>query len=255
MMSKPARPQRWIVLPDTHLPYEDRATLRALESYMADHKWDGWIHLGDLIDFNELSRFEAGNNRLDKVGAIQRSYAATAAFLDRHRKLVGPSARMVYIEGNHEDRITQYLEKNPEGVGMLEVPRALRLKERRIEWVPFWSTGQLFRLGNAYFCHGRATGKNHTGKMLDRYGVCLYMGHLHDIQVTSKARWGDHKTLEAATLGCLCRYDQTYLKGNPTNWMQAFGVFHVFPDGYYQHYTVRIFKSRFVSPEGKVYGG
>jgi len=126
------KPERWVVLPDTHLPFEDKATLRAVESYIADHTWAGWIHLGDLIDFNELSRFEVGNNRLDKVGAIQKSYAATADFLDRHRKLVGPKCRMVYIEGNHEDRITQYLEKNPEGVGMLEVPNALDCKRTSI---------------------------------------------------------------------------------------------------------------------------
>ena len=249
------KPERWIVLPDTHLPYEDKATLRAVEAYMGDHQWAGWIHLGDLIDFNELSRFEVGNNRLDKVGAIQKSYDATRSFLDRHRSIIGRKARMVYIEGNHEDRITQYLEKNPEGVGMLEVPQALNLKARNIQWVPFWSRGDLFRLGNAYFCHGRATGTNHTRKMLDKYGVCLYYGHLHDIQLTSKATWGNNKTLEAGSLGCLCRYDQTYLKGNPTNWQQAFGVFHVWPDGYYQHYTVRIFKSRFISPEGKEYRG
>lgn len=248
-----ARPQRWIVLPDTHLPYEDKATYRAVESYAKDHKWDGWIQLGDLIDFNELSRFEAGNNRLDKVGAIQKSYKVAGEFLDRWRTIVGPKARMVYIEGNHEDRITQYLEKNPEGVGMLEAPNALRLSQRKIEWIPFWSQGQLFKLGNAYFCHGRATGLNHTRKMLDKYGVCLYYGHLHDIQLTSKERWGDDKTIEAGSLGCLSRYDQTYLKGNPTNWQQGFGVFHIFPDGFYSHYTVRIFKHRFVSPEGKEY--
>ena len=243
-----------MVLPDVHLPFEDKATMRAVESYIADHKWDGWLQLGDLIDFNELSRFEAGNNRLDKTGSILKSYAATEAFLDRHRAIIGKKARMVVIEGNHEDRITQYLEKNPEGVGMLEVPKALEFKRRKIEWVPFWSHGDLFRLGNAYFCHGRATGKNHTAKMLDKYMVCLYMGHLHDVQVTSKAIWGENKTLEAATLGCLCRYDQTYLRGNPTNWMQGFGVFHIWPSGFYQHYTVRIFNHSFVSPEGKAYG-
>ena len=249
------RPERWIVLPDVHLPFEDKATMRAVESYISDHKWDGWLQLGDLIDFNELSRFEASNNRLDKVGAIQKSYAATASFLDRHRALIGLKARMVYIEGNHEDRITQYLEKNPEGVGMLEVPEALQLARRHIEWVPFWSTGKLFRLGNAYFCHGRATGANHARKMLDKYGVCLYGGHMHSVEFASKERWGDDKTLEYGSLGCLCRYDQKYLRGNPTAWQQSFSVLYLQPNGYYNIYPVRIFRSRFVSPEGKEYDG
>ena len=248
------KPERWIVLPDTHLPHHDVATLRAVEAYMADHEWSGWLHLGDLIDFNEISHFEAGNNRLDKVGAIHKSYAATAAFLDRHRKLIGPKAKMVYIEGNHEARITRYLDENPEGIGLLEIPKALDLKARGIQWVPFWSEGKLFKLGNAYFCHGRSTGKNHTSRMLEKYGVCLYGGHTHTVEFSSRERWGDNKTLEYGSLGCLCRYDQKYLQGNPTSWQQSFSVLYLQPGGYYNIYTVRIFRSKFISPEGVQYG-
>ena len=250
--------QRWIVLPDIHVPVEDRASMRAVEAYMADHTWDGWIQLGDLIDFNEISRFEDGNRRLNKTGAIVRSYNAAGELLDRHAKILrkrNPGARMVLLEGNHEYRVTDYLAKNPEGAGMLEVPQALRLKERGVEWVPYWSKGTLFRLGKAYFAHGRYTGGNHAKKHLDTYGVNLTYGHLHSVQTYSKRTWGKNETKEATCIGTLCRYDQAYLKGNPTDWQQALAVFHVFPDGFYQRFIVRIFKNRFVSPEGKVYEG
>lgn len=252
------RPERWLVLPDMQVPYEDRQTLRAVEAYMADHRWDGCINLGDFIDFREISHWEQGNNREKKARAITRSYAAANTILDRHIELVrgkNRDARFVLIEGNHEARIEAYLDRCPEAEGMVEVPVGLELARKRVEWVPYWTKGSLFRLGNAYFCHGRSTTKHHATAMLDKYGVCLYYGHMHDVQMFSKPLLGHDKTIEAGSLGCLCRYDQRYLKGEPTNWQQAFAVFHIFPDGYYQRFIVRIFRHRFVSPEGKVYGG
>jgi predicted phosphodiesterase len=248
------KPQRWIILPDTHLPYEDKAAYRAIEKYMGDHRWDGWVQLGDLIDFNEISRFEEDNNRLDKVGAIGRSYAAAEAFLDRHRSIIGRKARMVYIEGNHEQRVTDYIDKHPVCAGLLEVQNALRLKQRGIEWVPYWSKGAMFKLGKANFIHGRYTSANHAKKHLDDYGVNLFYGHLHTMQTYSKRTLAKNETKEAACLGCLCRYDQAYLRGGPTDWQLGFAVFYVWPDGFFQHFVIRIFKSRFISPEGKQYG-
>lgn len=245
------------MLPDIQLPFVDKTAMAAVEKYMADHRWDGWLQLGDLIDFNELSRWEVGNNRMDKTGAIRKSYESAASLLDRHAGIIrkrNRAARMVIIEGNHEDRITQYLEKNPEGEGLLEVPNALEFKRRRIEWVPYWSKGALFKLGKAYFIHGRYTSKHHAEKHLEQYGVNVFYGHLHTMQTHSKRTLGKDNTKEAACLGCLCRHDLAYMRGGPSDWQLGFAVFHFWPDGFFQHYVVRIFRDRFISPEGKVYG-
>lgn len=255
---KTSQPERWIILPDVHLPREDKAALAAVEAYMADHRWDGWVQLGDLIDFDELSRWQDGNRRLDKTGAIEKSYSATRAFLDRHAAILrrkNPSCKMVLIEGNHEDRINKYLEKHPEGVGMLEVPVALGLKARTIQWVPFWTKGKMFKLGKCYIAHGRYTGGNHAKKHVEAYGVNTLYGHLHSIQSYSKRTLGNSETKEAACIGCLCRYDMDYLRGGPTDWQQGFCVVHVLPNGFFHRFQVRIFNGRFISPEGKEYGG
>jgi hypothetical protein len=239
-------------------PFEDKATLRAVEQYMRDHRWDGLINLGDFLDFRELSSFDRDNARLSKVGAIQNTYDAGNAILDRHVKLIregNARGRIVLIEGNHEFRVQRHLDEHPEAEGMVEVPVGLKLKERRIEWVPFWSKGELFKLGNAYFGHGTHTGVHHAKKHADVMGTNFFYGHTHDIQSHSRENRGNDKTLEAASLGCLCRYDQSYMRGRPSRWQQGFGVMHMLPDGYFNLYTVRIFKNRFVSPEGKLYCG
>ena len=253
----PTKTSKWIVLPDMQVPYEDKDTLKAVEAYMGDHRWDGYINLGDFLDFNEISSYVQG-----KPGAIEEkvdeTFTAGNKILDRHCKLTrakNPKARMVILEGNHDYRAESYRQLHPELGQSLNVARGLHLRDRGIEWIPSWSKGELFKIGHAYFTHGKFTSKYHSERMANAYGKCIYYGHTHDVQEFPKVLLGDDSTIEAASLGCLCRYDQKYLKGSPTNWQQSFSVFHFFEDGFYNRYTCRIFKHRFVSPEGKVYGG
>lgn len=251
--------ERWIVLPDLQVPYHDTVTLKAVEAYMADHRWDGYINLGDFLDFNALSRYVK-----DSPGAVLPTDDVAATFaegkkiLTRHAKILrakNPRARMVLLEGNHDYRAVSYAEAHPGMKDQLNVPEHLDLKGLRVEWVPSWSKGKLFKLGKAFFTHGLITTKYHAAVMAQRYGVPIYYGHTHDVQEFPIVLHGEDKTVVGKSLGCLCRYDQSYLKGAPTNWQQAFAVFHVMKDGFYTEYTTRIFKHRFVSPEGKIYDG
>jgi hypothetical protein len=66
---------------------------------------------------------------------------------------------------------------------------------------------------------------------------------------------GNDKTIVGKSLGCLCDINQKYMKGNPSNWQQAIAVFYIFPDGYYTEHTMRIFKHRFATMDGKIYDG
>ena len=249
--------ERWIVLPDMQVPYHDKLTLRAVEKYMAAHRWDGYINLGDLCDFNELSRFNEGfPGRIAE--RVDQTFAAVNEILDRHQAIIrkrNPDARYILIEGNHDYRAVTYTEKHPELGDSLNVPKNLHLASRGFEWVPSWSKGKLFKLGNAYFMHGLITSKYHAAVMAARYGVPTYYGHTHDIQEFPMVLHGADKTIVGKSLGCLCRYDQAYMKGTPSNWQQAVSTFFVLPNGFYTEYTSRIFNHRFVGPDGAIYEG
>jgi len=249
---KPAT-KRWIIIPDLQVPYEDKRSLAAVEKYIAAHRWDGWLCLGDFLDFNELSSYVEG-----KPGAVQEDVAETFnagnVILDRHRGLVG-DAQMVLLQGNHDYRAVSYAEKHPGLKGQLDVPRNLRLAERGIKWVQSWERGELYKIGNAYFTHGLLTGKYAASRMVDHYGVCIYFGHCHDVSFHSKVRHGDDKTLEGGSLGCLCNYSQRYLRGAPSAWQQAVTTMFVQPNGNYNLYTSRIFGHRFTGPDGVEYAG
>lgn len=245
-----------IVLPDHQIPFHDERTLAAVERYMADHTWDEYINLGDFMDFNVISHFNKGASRKVENQRILDDYNHANEILDRHQKIIkakNKKARFTLLEGNHDFRMERYLDENPAAQGMLEVSVGLRLKERGFKYIRCYKEGAVYNIGNAYFHHGLYTNEHHAKKHVDRYGVNLFYGHTHDVQSHSKVILGKDKTLVGQSLGCLCRYDQSYIKGNPTNWQQAFGVFYFLPDGYFDYYVVRIFRHRFVSPEGKTY--
>ena len=249
--------QRWIILPDMQVPYHDRRSLAAVESYMGVHRWDGYLNLGDFLDFNELSSHVTG-----RPGAVREDVATTFAagrvILTRHMGLVrakNSKARMVLLQGNHDYRAIAYAERNPGLKEHLDVPKNLYLRERNIEWVPSWEKGKVFKLGHAHFIHGHFITKYHAARMVDHYGVCIYYGHTHDVSLFPKVTLGNGKTLEAGSLGCLCRYDQKYLKGTPTNWQQAVSTLFLQKNGDYNLYVSRIFKHRFTGPDGVLYQG
>jgi len=237
------------------VPYEDPKSLSAVEAYMSDHKWDGYINLGDFLDLNELSSYNEGFPGRIEHG-LGHSIKRANAILDRHCAIIrkrNPHARIVFLEGNHEYRAVAYRDKHTEQRDFLIIPELLKMKERGIEWVPSWSKGEIFTVGKAHFVHGLTTSKYHAAVMAAHYGVSIYYGHTHDVMEHPIVFKGHNDTIVGKSLGCLCSYDQSYLKGAPTKWQQAFATFNFFPDGYYTEHTTRIFKHRFVSPEGKVY--
>ncbi len=254
MKVAPTKIKKVFVAGDYHVPFEDKKTLAAVEEYMKDSQPDEIIYLGDFMDLNCISSHNIGNLRAVESTRIIKDFDAANIILDRHQKLC-PKAKFTFLEGNHCYRLNRYVDANPQLEGILEVPKLLRLKERNIKFIPSWSKGEVYRIGKASFIHGLYTSPGHAKQHAEAYGENIFYGHLHDLQSFSKTRNGDNKTIIAQCLGCLCEYKQYYLKGRPNKWQQAFATFNFFPDGFFNYYVTSIYKHRFVSPEGKIYGG
>lgn len=249
---------RVIVTPDCQLPYEDPIAMRAVEMYVADNRFDEWVDLGDFMDFDFLSRHNEGKHRLNANKLLKEHYDYGKMVLDRRLRVLhknNPDAKMTMIEGNHDYRAEAFLDKNPNLEGMLEVEQGLGLKERGIQWIRFWRDGTAYRIGKALFVHGRYCSKYHAAKMVETYMDSVFYGHTHDVQEFPKVAHGRDKVIVGHSLGCLCRYDQAYIKENPKNWQQAFAEFYFLPTGHFTYYVPRIIQGRFVAPNGKIYDG
>lgn len=248
--------QSVLVIPDLQLPYTDFKSLKVVEKYMDSRRWDGVIYIGDFLDLDMISRHNEGNARELELRRIEKDYALGREILDRHIKIVrkrAPRARFWLIEGNHEYRMEAWLDRFPQFEGKMEVPIGLQLAEKDVEWVPFWSKGEVLTIGHASFIHGRYTNEHHAKKHADHYGVNIFYGHTHDIQSFSKVAMANDKVYVGQSLGCLCERDQIYMHGAPSKWMQGFGIFYFRPDGLFTYYVPRIFDHKFISPEGFLY--
>ncbi len=242
-----------LVIPDLQVPYHDRRSLNAVHQMMKDHRWDEIVCLGDFMDFDCISSHNKNNLRAVEGKRMDADYEEGQEILALWRKLC-PEAKITIIEGNHEYRVNRYIDANPAMEGMIEVPVGLNFKKYRINWVPYWSTGQTYDIGKATFVHGRATNDGHAKKMAYMYGRNVFYGHTHDIQTFSVQTAGNDNTYVGQSLGCLCDYKQSYMRGGPSKWQQGVTVFHFFEDGYFTYNIIRLFKNRFYH-EGVTYQG
>lgn len=241
-----------LVIPDLQLPYADFKSLKAVHKLMGDHKWDEVVCIGDFMDFDCISSHNKENLREIAGKTLFKDYEVGNRILDQWQKLA-PKAKITLIEGNHEYRIERYLDANPQMEGMVEVPIGLKLKQRGINWVPFWSKGTTYDIGKATFVHGSAVAQHHAKNMAYRYGRNVFYGHTHDIQCHSVEQAGNQNVYVGQSLGCLC-LPQKYMRGQPSKWQQAVSTFHFFEDGNFTYNVIRIFNSRFYF-DGKKYNG
>ena len=249
-----------LFLPDLHFRAarngyptgHDVKTLRAVDKYIEAFEPDRIVLAGDVLDLPYFSSYESvpikeGAKYYEEDVAIARTY------LDRWR---GLTKNFDVIQGNHDYRAEVVVREAPHLKKIINVERDLGLKSTgRAKYVRFWEdSSRLVRVGKAAFGHGLYTPAYHAAKHARAYpGINFFYAHVHDVQSHDPVVFGDGGNNTAQSFGFLARYNQPWLKNRPTNWQQAFGVFHFSKRGFFQYYIPRIFNNKFTSPEGVEY--
>jgi hypothetical protein len=215
---------------------------------------DYWLDLGDLMEYYEISRHVGRAIRTVNGKTLAKSNAAANRVLD-DRQAALRNGRYIQLGGNHDKRPEDIINEQPQLEGIIEIENTLRFEERGITYIKSWDNGDLAKLGKAYFNHGKYVNEHHAKKHVDRYGKNIFYGHTHDVQSYSKVWEGDGETRIGQSLGCMCRYDLDYKKGDPDKWQQAVTTFYVRPNGMFSYFISPIFNGTFVAPNGKEYRG
>ena len=210
-----------------------------------------------MLDFNFIGSFA-----IDQIGQSfqdgecwESQWESGRRFLTDLRRAVGTACKITYIQGNHEQRTTRILLKDPTRRGSVEVPKHLDLERRSIQWVPFWDTGEVYQIGKMTYGHGWYATGNHAVKHLNDYGSNFTYGHTHTVQTYTKSfKSGDMGAVLARTVGCLCKRDMPYMRGRPSSWIQGFGITEFMPDGKFTSYEPIIIDGKF-SFNGRTYKG
>lgn len=245
---------RVMARPDSHIEEKDEIALKLYEDFANWYKPHVDLIMGDFIGAGGVSHWDAKDLKPKRlIPEIREARKVLESFI----AATPETKTRIYLTGNHEDWIEQAMIKNlPEmfdGMDELDgdvTPNLKKLLNLDKYGYDLIELNHILKIGKAHFTHGFYTGNNHPQVHLNKIKASIYYGHLHDMKNTHDS--GLHGTIEAASLGCLCRVDGKFLKGKPTNWIQGFGVFEFFPDGTYSFYQVKIFNGKF-SFNGKVF--
>jgi hypothetical protein len=204
--------------------------------------------VGDNLDLPEMGKY-----------VTYPSYAQTTqASIDRatmfcaQMRNAAPHARIVWLAGNHEERMPKYLVQNagaayglrkgmtPESWPVLSVPYLCRMDEFGVEYKPGYPAADFWINKKLKIIHGdRVKSSGSTAHVyLNAEKISVIYGHIHRIETAFKTRedYEGPKTVMAASPGCLARIDGAIpstrggvdLDGRPLtrheNWQQGVGV-------------------------------
>ena len=124
--------EKSLFISDVHIPFEDKNAVRILKNFTRWFEPDHIFFVGDIIDFYNISTFDKNPERLNQ---LQNDIDKTVDFL-LDMRVIAPQAKMVYLEGNHENRITRYLWKHNEiaSLDALSIDKLLDFKDLHIEY-------------------------------------------------------------------------------------------------------------------------
>lgn len=211
---------RILVLPDMHFPFEDRLVWSTMLAVARDMRPDVVVIIGDWIDCFSISEFPKTPGRAQ---CLKDEVDAGGAALDELLALRVP--RVVWTEGNHEERLTRtVIAKNPALWGFVPtIPDYLQLKEKGVEWVPY---RRWIKIGKFAFTHEVGyCGVNAARASLMAFGNNIVFGHSHRAGVVYSGNTeGDkHVALNVGWGGDFDQVDYGHRAQQVREWQHAFG--------------------------------
>jgi predicted phosphodiesterase len=208
-----------LIVPDTHVPYHDQ---RAWELVMKAAKWfkpERIIIQGDFPDFYAVSSHSkdpARKSNLEwEVGEVRKK-------LDELDNLGAKQKH--WIAGNHDDRLTRYLQdKAPELFGLVGIPQLFELPSRGWTYTPYKDDR---RFGRLYATHDVGTaGRYATYNALDTYQHSVITGHTHRLSYVVEGNAVGEFKLSASFgwLGDIGSIDYMHKAKAKKNWALGFG--------------------------------
>jgi|10_taG_2_1085330.scaffolds.fasta_scaffold10283_2 hypothetical protein len=232
---------RNIILPDVHLDDKGYAPVYGVvKKFIKDFKPDIIYLLGDYADCSALSHWSLAKAKRRKIEG-KRHKTEIDIIKKELDYLQKYSKNIVWLEGNHENWVEQYLDINAEMEGLAEYPVLLNLKDRNIKWIP---QGKLHKVGKLYMFHGKYVNTYHAKKHMEKFGCSIVYAHGHNSQTytNNQVMQPTHK---AWGLGCLCNKKPDYLKGIEGSWNHEFATQYIASNGDFNLYPVDIVNNRF----------
>lgn len=200
-------------------PIHDEQAITVALSIVKAENPDLVVLLGDNLDLAEFGKYRISP-------AFQRTTQATidrAALLAAEVRAAAPNARIVWLAGNHEERLPNFIMDNalaafglrqgnaPESWPVMSVPFLCNFDKYGVEYLPGYPATTFWVNENLKIIHGTkvASGGSTAHKYLASEQVSVIYGHIHRREWAERTREVANgcKTIMAASPGCLARRD------------------------------------------------
>jgi len=203
---------------DSHHPFHDQRTCDMFVDFIAEEQPNMVVLNGDMLDCYNISSFN--KDPLTKE-TLQEEVDSCYWFLHSIREAAGKDCKIVYIEGNHENRMQRFLwGKAPQlwSLDCLKIEGLLWLDELDIQY------RQSIDIGKFHIYHGSLVRQDagYTAKAeYLKNGQSGITGHTHrDAKFTKRTRGGHYVWYENF---CMCDLDAEYING-VANWTQGWSM-------------------------------
>jgi predicted phosphodiesterase len=250
-----------MVLPDLHIPHHDQGALSCVLHAYQFLKPDEVIVLGDWLDCEQFSSH--GVQSMTELRAhrfIEDEVDPCRRVLDKLQK---NNNRLVYVEGNHEQRIERWAASwggrlGPDFYKLMAPRRLLGDDRKNFVWVPYADylshyevTPALKNSTALWAVHGWSHSKQAAAAHLSKaISVSVVYGHTHRMQVETRRDPATGKILKSWSPGCLSKLQPLYRANNPTEWTHGFSLIYVGKNSW-TDYNISIVNGKCVLPNGR----
>ena len=256
------KPEGWrtaVIVPDAQIGYyrdaegelvstHDEDAISLCLSMIRDLNPEVVVCVGDMLDAPEFGKYRTSPAfALTSQASIDRA-ATFAAEL----RACAPDAEIVWLAGNHEERITNAALDNlkaafglkrgndTHGLPVLSVPFLCRFDDSNVRYVPGYPAGNYWINEKIKVIHGnrvKSNGSTAHAYLANEKCSVIY-GHIHRREWAERSRddYDGAKTVMAASPGCLAKTNGAVpstrggidLDGRPLNvvedWQQGVGI-------------------------------
>jgi hypothetical protein len=226
----PVEVERVVCIADVHSPHHDPQSWATALALVRELRPTRVVLLGDFMEVEAVSKHPKSTP--DLVRLAEEFYAANV-LLDEIQDCA-PGATWLYLEGNHESRLSRWTNEMGALDGMMSLPESLYIVPRvdyhrstgflrGMTWVPLGQ--QPFVVSGVGYLHGVFEGIHHAMQHASMLGpVCgarhLVYAHMHAVQHATAP--SGHSATCAGWLGNPRAHTiASYVKGRPRPWSHA----------------------------------
>lgn len=247
--------ERVLFIPDTHVPHHHQGAWELTLEIARQFEWQILCILGDFGNLDSVSYY---SKKPDDCPLLMEEIAHIKLRKEEIEEAAG-ARRKIYIEGNHEERLSRYIKDKASALwGVTSLPQLLELKG----W-EFYPYGDVAKIGrHLLVSHDFGSGsQNAHVRALDKAGMgrSVCHGHTHRSNVENRVTL-DGELIQAAVFGWLG--DPGYIKyrnrATLNCWPHGVGIGYLWgrdrcllqPVPYFDNSTTAIVEGQWITTKG-----